>query len=136
MRFSRDDRQRVLLIDRDSVKRQVRAAALRNCEIEVDLACNLTDANSFWASGPYDLVLLAAEEHSEEAILLCERARKSKPRQRVALLVGPPHYVREVGCEAARRPSQTPVPAARTTSTVFTQPTQWQAMLECLAGTP
>lgn len=41
MIFSKNDQRRVLLIDRDSRRQQLRAAALRNCEVEVHPATSL-----------------------------------------------------------------------------------------------
>jgi len=97
MSFSKTDRRKVLLIDRDFMKQQLRAIALRNCKIEVHSASNITDASRLWTVHSYDLVLLAAQENSEEAAALCSELNKSKPKQRIVLLVRAPQYVREVG---------------------------------------
>jgi len=91
------DRQRVLLIDRNVRKQNLRASILRNYEIEVHAAGNIGEATSLWKSYSYDLVLLAAQENSEDATLFSEAIRQIKPRQRIALLVGPPGYIQEVG---------------------------------------
>lgn len=97
MTFSKNDQRRVLLIDHDSRRQQLRAAALRNCEVEVHPASNVDDASRLCARRSYDLVLLAAEEDSQEAALLSNELKKNRPRQRVALLVGAPQYIREMG---------------------------------------
>src|SRR5271169_3543842 len=91
------DHQRILLIDRDIRKQNLRASILRNYEIEVHAADNIGDATSLWKSYSYDLILLAAQENSEEMMLYSAAIRQAKPRQRIALLVGPPGYIRELG---------------------------------------
>jgi hypothetical protein len=102
------ERRRILLIDENSRKLNLRATILRNHEVEVHLANRLEDAKSLWKNTAYDLVLLGAAENSEQAALASLQIRKLRPRQRIALLVGPPAYVREIG-----RPStkSNPVPA-------------------------
>lgn len=91
------DRQRILLVDRNPRKQNLRASILRNYEIEVHAAGSIGEATSLWKSYSYDLVLLAAQESSEDAMLFSEAIRRIKPRQRIALLVGPPGYLRELG---------------------------------------
>lgn len=134
MNFSMNDRRRVLLIDRDSLKRQIRAAVLRNCEVEVHTANDIADAGQLWTRCSYDLVLFAAQEQSEEALLLCDELRKSKPRQRIALLVGAPQYVREIG-----RKRKDSLPAETRPALVIgatqAQPTQWQGTVARLLAT-
>jgi response regulator RpfG family c-di-GMP phosphodiesterase len=90
MSASNNDQRRVLLIDPDSLKQKLRAAALRNCEVEVHTASDAADAGPLWRAYAYDLVLVAAEENSEEAAALCSKLKKSKPKHRIALLVGAP----------------------------------------------
>ncbi len=102
MTFLYDERRTVLLIDENSRRLNLRATILRNHDIEVHLASRLEDAKSLWKNIPYDLVLLAAPENSEQAVLASLQLRKSKPHQRIALLVGPPVYVREIGRPAAK----------------------------------
>lgn len=90
MTFSKNDQRRVLLIDHDSRRQQLRVAALRNCEVEVHPASNVDDASRLCARRSYDLVLMAAEEDSEEAALLSNELKKNRPRQRVAPFNDPP----------------------------------------------
>lgn len=101
------ERRRVLLIDENSRRLNLRATILRNHEVEVHLASCVEDAKSLWKNIPYDLVLLAAPENSEQAVLVPQQIRKSKPRQRIALLVGPPAYICEIG-----RPTAKPRPVS------------------------
>lgn len=133
MTFSKNDRRKVLLIDRDSLKQHLRAVALRNCEVEVHTASNINDASRLWTKYSYDLVLLAAEENSEEAALVCDELRKSKRRQRIALLVGAPQYVREV---SSKRTASQFADTLSTPRLVFNatqaQPTRWRVMIERL----
>ena len=131
MNFSNSS-PKVLLIDGNSLKRQVRASVLRSFEVEVHTADCVADAGHLWSRCSYDLVLFAAQEHSEEAALLCGELRKSKPKQRIALLVGAPQYVREIGKQPRQQP---PAVAGGTTlklEKTFAQPTQWQGTLDRL----
>jgi len=91
------DQRRVLLIDENPRKLNLRAGILRNHEVEVHTASGLAEAARLWTIIPYDLVLLAVPENSGAAVEATEQIRKSKPRQRLGLLVGPPAYIREVG---------------------------------------
>lgn len=123
---------RVLLIDCNSLKRQVRALVLRSYEVEVHTADSVADAGNLWTRCSYDLVLFAAPEHSEDAAMLCDELRKSKPRQRIALLVGAPQYVREIG---KQRKEKTPAIAGITPlkiETTAAQPTQWEGTVDRL----
>jgi len=103
------ERRRVLLIDENSRRLNLRATILRNHEVEVHLASCVEDARSLWKNIPYDLVLLAAPENSEKALSIPQQIRKSKPRQRIALLVGPPAYICEIGCQT-RKPHPVSLP--------------------------
>jgi CheY-like chemotaxis protein len=91
------EHRRVLLIDENSRRLSLLATILRNHEVEVHPASCLHDAKSLWRNIAYDLVLLAAPENSEPAAEASTLIRKNNPRQRIALLVGPPAYIREIG---------------------------------------
>jgi CheY-like chemotaxis protein len=100
------DHRRILLIDQNHTKQNLRATILRNYEIEVHTASNLTDAAALWTRYFYNLVLLAASENSDEAVAVTAKVRQVHPRQRIGLLVGPPVFIRELGGvrrEPARR---------------------------------
>lgn len=127
MSFSKNDQRKVLLIDCDSMKQKLRAAALRNCDVEVHTASDAADAGRLWKAHAYDLVLIAAQENSEEVAGLCSEFKKSKPRQRVALLVGAPQYVREIGRQ--RKETQ---PSPSLAIGTQTQTTHWHVMMERL----
>lgn len=103
-----NDRRTVLLIDQDPRKQKLRATVLRGFEIEVHAAGDTERAESLWRTGTYDLILVAAEENADESYLLSARIRLAKPDQRIALLVGPPAYIRELpgAAKLARRPSE------------------------------
>lgn len=90
------DHRRILLLDHNSIKLNLRATVLRNYEIEVHTATGVKDAESFWNSYCYDLVLLDAQD-SEEATKICAQIREKNPAQRIGLLVGPPAFVQELG---------------------------------------
>jgi CheY-like chemotaxis protein len=112
MNSPKSDQRKVLLIDHNSRRQQLRAVALRNCEIEVQTAFNVTDAVRLAQAHFFDLVLLAAEEDSFEALLLCAELKKGKSR-RIALLVGAPHYLRELAGERKKADPSSKHPAPR-----------------------
>ncbi|MGA9964774.1 MAG: hypothetical protein WBQ10_06195 [Terriglobales bacterium] len=140
------DHRRILLIDQNHTKQNLRATILRNYEIEVHTASNFTDAAALWTRYFYNLVLLAASENSDEAVAVTAQVRQVHPRQRIGLLVGPPVFIRELGGvrrEPARRKaiSITEIPpghAVETQSelvspTVASSP-QWQEMIRKLVS--
>ena len=96
-RLNNNDHRRILLIDQNRTKQNLRANILRNYEIEVHTANSITEAATLWTRYCYDLVLLAAHETSEEATAVSAQIRRINPRQRIGLLVGPPIFVRELG---------------------------------------
>jgi hypothetical protein len=129
---NKDDRRRVLLIDHDTPKQQIRAAALRNFEIEVQTASDVAEARRLWMEGSYDLILLG-QENSEIATVVCDELRIRRPRQRIALLVGAPNYIRELGRKRVDPVPSQPSPAiSLVLSTLPAQPNQWQVMLNRL----
>ena len=98
------DHRSILLIDQNTTKQNLRATIFRNYEIEVHTASSVADAASLSRTHAYDLVLLAAQENSEDADELCTRLRAIRPRQRIGLLVGPPAFVLELaGPQKTRR---------------------------------
>lgn len=115
-----NDRRTVLLIDQDTRKQKLRATVLRGFEIDVHAAGSMERAEALWRTGNYDLVLLAAEDNADESYLLSARIRLAKPDQRIALLVGPPTYIRELPgaaktarCQGeARNAGKIPLPPA------------------------
>lgn len=79
MRHLYTDHRKVLLIDSNVVKQTLRANVLRNHEVEVDTASGMDDAERFWTAHAYDLVLLAAQESSDEAATLTKKVREVRP---------------------------------------------------------
>jgi response regulator RpfG family c-di-GMP phosphodiesterase len=132
MNSPKSDQRKVLLIDHDSRRQQLRAVALRNCEIEVHTAVNIDDAARLARAHFFDLVLLAAEGDALEAQLLCAELKKGKSR-RIALLVGAPHYVRELWRQRKdAASSEKHLPLRVTVGTTRPQPTHWHVMMERL----
>lgn len=120
------DTRRILLIDQNPFKQNLRATILRNYEVEVHTAASAFDAESLWTANTYDLILLAAIEHPAETI--AATIRRVLPRQRIALLVGPPTYLREV--DGIPRPRARVVPMSpNETGDAAIRP-QWQAMVQ------
>jgi len=132
MNFSPNTSPRVLLIDCNSLKRQVRASALRSYEIEVHTADSFADATYLWTRCSYDLVLFAAQEQEQEALLLCGELKKSRPKQRIALLVGAPQYVREIRDQGKEKTPTASGSAPLKIETNTPQPTQWQGTVDHL----
>ena len=90
------EQRRILLVDDNTRKLDLRATVLRNHEIEVHTCGDFATAAPLWRTVPYDLVLLAIKEDSEQVTQITAEIRQSKPRQRIGLLVGPPSYIREL----------------------------------------
>jgi CheY-like chemotaxis protein len=123
---------RILLIDQNPFKQNLRATVLRNYEIEVHTAATARDAEVLWTTNAYDLILLAAIEHPPETV--SEKIRKVRPRQRIALLVGAPTYIREVGGIPRRLPRVAPLPL-RVMEEASARP-QWQEMIQRMISGP
>ncbi|HKS73651.1 MAG TPA: hypothetical protein VJQ82_10680 [Terriglobales bacterium] len=120
------DTWRILLIDQNPFKQNLRATILRNYEVEVHTAASAVDAEGLWTANTYDLVLLAAMEHPAE--MIAAKIRRVRPRQRVAFLVGAPTYLREMGGIPRHEPRVTPV-SPRKIEDAAMRP-QWQAMMQ------
>jgi CheY-like chemotaxis protein len=106
------DHRRILLIDQNRTKQNLRATILRNYEIEVHTADNPREASALWTRYSYELVLLAAPEDSEEAVEVSARIRQVHPRQRIGLLVGPPVFIRDLGGRGENLRGEKPTPSA------------------------
>jgi hypothetical protein len=80
----------------------------------------------------YDMILLAADG-DPDAARISRELWKVSPRQRIALFVGPPKYLQEIGARQSRSASQ-PNRFARRLHLVDAQPqaTQWRAFLDRL----
>jgi response regulator RpfG family c-di-GMP phosphodiesterase len=106
------DHRRILLIDQNTIKQNLRATILRNYEIEVHTASSITDAAFLLKTHSYDLVLLAAQENSEEAMAASAQIKAINPCQRIGLLVGPPVFVQELGGKRKKAASiRAPLPS-------------------------
>ncbi len=126
-----DDHRKVLLVDENSRTQKLRATMLRSREIEVHAAESIAHAESLWRTQSYDLVLLAGE-NSAQSCFVSAQIRQAKPQQRIALLVGPPVYVREVA-RAAKTPlnpsHEQPAAALLAASRHPETPPQWQQII-------
>jgi CheY-like chemotaxis protein len=130
--------RRVLLVDHNPEKQRLRATILRNHDLEVHVAASVGDAERLCISHVYDLILLAAAEDSAEALTLSRQIRKRKPRQRIALLVGAPTYIRELGEMPARLSKENLLPTNWFISNVIdsTPPSQRQEITQRLMSRP
>ena len=135
------DHRRILLIDGNRTKQELRATILRNYEIEVHTATTIREAATRWTTWSYDLVLVAAQEESEEALAVSAQIRGIKPGQRIGLLVGPPRFVQELGGRRRKAASTAKTFQIRavensgvTVSAPETSPAQWQVMISKLVS--
>jgi CheY-like chemotaxis protein len=86
-------KKRVLLVDASAAKRDLRAEALKKLGIDVDCACDITEARSWWRADLYNLVLINLENELGNRDKFCEEVRKAIPPQQLAFLVGKPGYL-------------------------------------------
>lgn len=128
MAHPQSDSRRVLVIDRNTVKLNLRATVLRNYEVEVHTACSLEEAPIFWTTNFYDLIMLEARENPGGAAAVSEHIRQLNPRQRIALLVGAPIFVQEL----ARPPKGGRKTADQPTQPAAPFPSQWEETVQQL----
>jgi hypothetical protein len=95
----------VLLVDCDLRMRQLRQTIFTNREIDVRLAVSLPYAHTLCRAQRYDLVLLSGHG-SDEVSRFCENLWETLPKQRIALLVGPPTYLREMRAKRHSAPRE------------------------------
>ncbi len=86
-------RKRVLLVDASAAKRDLRADALKNLGVDVDCACDITEARSWWRADLYNLVLINLEDEMGNRDRFCEDVRGATPPQHLVFLVGKPAYL-------------------------------------------
>ena len=127
MAHPKRDSRRVLVIDRNSVKLNLRATILRNYEVEVHTASSLEEAPILWTTNFYDLIMLEARENPAAADAVSDHIGQSNPQQRIALLVGAPGYIREL----ARPPKSIEKTADRAIKPM-PFPSQWEETVQRL----
>ena len=88
-------RKRVLLVDASPAKRELRAEAMRKLGMDVDCACDVSEARSWWRADLYNLVLINLENDLGHRDKFCEDIRAAKPPQHTAYFVGKPEYLAE-----------------------------------------
>ena len=74
-------KKRILLIDTSPSKCELRAEAMRKLSIDVDCAADIFEAQSWWRTDLYDLVLFSAEDDTPRLESFCEMLRGAKPPQ-------------------------------------------------------
>ena len=79
MNFSKNDQRRVLLIDRDSLKQKLRAAALLKLRSRSSHCQRRRRCRSPMEGTRHDLVLLAAQENSEKLPRCAVSSGKASP---------------------------------------------------------
>ena len=86
-------KKRVLLIDTSTAKRDLRADAMRKLGMDVDCACDINEARSWWRPDLYNLVLVNMQSESGQRDKFCEDVRGASPAQHLVFLVGKPEYL-------------------------------------------
>jgi CheY-like chemotaxis protein len=86
-------KKRILLIDSYATKRDLRAKILRKLGVEVDCACDISEARSLWQADAYNLVLMDVKREPRNVEDFCSEMAGAKPPQRMAFLVGKPEYL-------------------------------------------
>lgn len=88
-----EKKKRVLLVDKSTHKRDLRAEVMRKLGIDVDCAADIAEARCWWRADLYDLVLINLEKGLGHRDRFCDDIRGAKPPQRLAFLVGGPEYL-------------------------------------------
>jgi hypothetical protein len=88
-------RKRVLLVDASPAKRELRSEALRKLGMDVDCACDICEARSWWRADLYSLVLINLENDLSQWDEFCADVRVATPAPKVAFLIGKPAYLSE-----------------------------------------
>jgi CheY-like chemotaxis protein len=101
-----DKKKRVLLVDTSQAKRELRAEVMRKLGIDVDCAADIAEARSWWRAAFYDLVLINMEKGRGHRDRFCDDIRSATPPQRLAFLVGQPHYLADSPSEDEESPGQ------------------------------
>jgi CheY-like chemotaxis protein len=86
----------VLLVDTSTAKRELRADAMRKLGMDVDCACDISEARSWWRADLYNLVLVNMENELEHRDKFCEDVRAATPPQQLVFLVGKPEYLADL----------------------------------------
>jgi hypothetical protein len=88
-------RKAVLLVDASPVKRELRTEAMRRLGMDVDCACDIAEARSWWRADLYALVLINLESGLCLWEAFCSDIRAATPPQKTVFLVGKPGYLAE-----------------------------------------
>jgi len=86
-------KKRVLLVDISGAKRELRTDAMRKLGMDVDCACDIDEARSWWRPDLYDLVLININNEFGHRDRFCDDVRRALPPQQLAFLVGKPEYL-------------------------------------------
>jgi CheY-like chemotaxis protein len=89
-------KKRVLLVDRSTASRDLRADTMRKLGMEVDCAIDVSEARLWWKADLYHLVLLNVENDMGTRDKFCDDIRSATPAQQFAFLVGKPEYLANV----------------------------------------
>jgi CheY-like chemotaxis protein len=89
-------KKRVLLVDTSAGKRELRAEAMRRLGMDVDCACDISEARSWWRADLYNLVLINMKNEMGRRDKFCDDVRGATPPQELAFLVGKPEYLADL----------------------------------------
>ena len=91
-----EKKKRVLLLDTSTARRDLRAEAMRNLGVEVDCACDISEARLWWRADLYNLVLVNMDDEREQRDKFCDDVRGATPPQQIGFLVGKPGYIADL----------------------------------------
>lgn len=86
-------KKRILLVDKSTATRELRAETMRKLGMDVDCAADISEARSWWRADLYNLVLMNVENDLGHRDKFCEDIRSATPPQQLAFLVGKPDYL-------------------------------------------
>ena len=95
-------KKRVLLVDGCEGTRHLRADAMRKLGMDVDCACDISEARFWWTINRYGLVIMGVNNDAGDRDRFCDYLRGATPPQQLVFLVGKPEYFSNApGAEAA-----------------------------------
>jgi hypothetical protein len=85
-------KKRVLLVDGCEGTRHLRADAMRKLGMDVDCACDISEARFWWTINRYGLVMMGVNNDAGDRDRFCDYLRGAVPPQQLVFLVGKPEY--------------------------------------------
>jgi DNA-binding response OmpR family regulator len=92
---------RILLVERDSTLRDLRARILQMNGFRVHSQETIAQARSAWRPGEFDLVLINWEHHPDEAVAFCEELKSQDKNLNYVILRSAARYIPRNECSDA-----------------------------------